>query len=77
MKKLKLDLDTVRVDSFDTGDANGRGGTVRANSGASSDCSLHPPQTCLGNTCWDSCGGSCDSLCGYNPTQAYWNTICV
>ncbi|HET7229249.1 MAG TPA: hypothetical protein VFJ16_04570 [Longimicrobium sp.] len=60
--KLKLDLDEVRVISFDTG-GSGRRGTVQANSGVSSDCSLHPPQTCLGNTCWDSCGGSCDSLC--------------
>lgn len=62
MKKLRLDLETVRVDSFAI-DGKGGHGTVRANSGVSSDCSLHPPQTCIGNTCWDSCGGSCDSLC--------------
>jgi hypothetical protein len=62
MKKLKLDLEAVPVDSFATGGEDGRG-TVRANSGVSSDCSLHPPQTCIGNTCWDSCGGSCDTLC--------------
>jgi hypothetical protein len=76
MKKLKLDLDTMRVESFSTGASGGKG-TVRANSGVSSDCSVYPPHTCQGNTCWDSCGGSCDALCGYNPTQAYWNTICV
>ena len=76
MKKLKLDLEAVRVDSFDTGDADGRG-TVMANSGVSSDCSLHPPATCQGNTCWDSCGGSCDSLCGWEPSHAYYNGICV
>jgi len=62
MKKLKLDLEAVRVDSFAT-DASGGRGSVLANSGVSSDCSLHPPETCLGRTCWDSCGGSCDSLC--------------
>ena len=62
MKKLKLDLDNVRVESFVIDGANGNG-TIRAYSPPSSDCSLHPPQTCLGNTCWDSCGGSCDSLC--------------
>jgi len=77
MKKLKLDLETVRVESFATGDdAEGRG-TVRANSGVSSDCSFHPPETCRGNTCWDSCGGSCDSLCGWYPTQYYYNGVCV
>ncbi|HEX9939176.1 MAG TPA: hypothetical protein VGB15_18680 [Longimicrobium sp.] len=62
MKKLKLDLEAVRVDSFAI-DASGRRGTVQANSGVSSDCSLFPPETCRGNSCWDSCGGSCDSLC--------------
>jgi hypothetical protein len=77
MKKLKLDLETVRVDTFDTG-ASGGSGTVQANSGGvSSDCSLHPPETCQGNTCWDSCGGSCDTLCPWDPSRAYFNTICI
>lgn len=76
MKKLKLDLETVRVDSFATGIGGGRG-TVKANSGVSSDCSFQPPETCGGNTCWDSCGGSCDSLCGWIPSKVIYNGVCV
>jgi hypothetical protein len=30
MKKLRLDLDTLRIDSFDAGSAEGGGGTVHA-----------------------------------------------
>lgn len=76
MKKLKLDLERVRVESFATGVAEGRG-TVLAKSGVSTDCSLFPPETCQGNTCWDSCGGSCDTLCGWVPSRVYYNGVCV
>jgi hypothetical protein len=76
MKKLKLDLEMVQVDSFATGGEKGRG-TVKANSGVSSFCSFRPPATCQPDTCWDSCGGSCDTLCGWVPSQAYYNGACV
>ena len=76
MKKLKLDLEKMRVESFSIGGGEGRG-TVQANSPQSTDCSLYPDYTCIGNTCWDSCGGSCDPLCGYQPSRVYYNGACV
>lgn len=45
MSKLTLDIDELKVDSFDTGDEQGGRGTVRGNAA-------------LGCTCWDTCGGS-------------------
>lgn len=53
MRKVKLELDALTVDSFDTGhDAVKREGTVRAHGRTEE-------QTCIGNTCWDSCDGVC------------------
>jgi hypothetical protein len=62
MKKLKLDLDDLRVDSFDTTPAAAAGerGTVHG----------QYPETYRGcntdeETC-DSCFGSCGDTCGYS-----------
>ena len=77
-KKLKLDLESMKVESFDTDEALKGRGTVRGNSGVSSDCSFDPPDTCdRWQTCWDSCGGSCDSICSPPPSYYYYNGVCV
>ncbi|HEU4882963.1 MAG TPA: hypothetical protein VFT45_11970 [Longimicrobium sp.] len=50
MRKLKLDVDQLTVDSFDTKASDGaRAGTVQG---------FAPP------TFWESCNGSCDYTCG-------------
>jgi hypothetical protein len=41
MKKVKLDLDTLAVDSFSTATAEGRGGTVQAH-----EAPTYPYKTC-------------------------------
>jgi hypothetical protein len=60
MKKLRLELDALRVETFDAGAGDGRG-TVR---GRESD-----PWTCAGDP--ESCGGSCDASCtgGCDPSD--------
>lgn len=50
MKKIKLNLDTLRVDSFEAG-GMGRTGTVHAHD-------TWGPR-CGGSTNWDSCNESC------------------
>ncbi|HEU0052713.1 MAG TPA: hypothetical protein VFQ39_06035 [Longimicrobium sp.] len=73
MKKLKLEMDALRVESFDTRAEDGGGGTVRGLASYPEACD--PPSdsqdpaigtcgwnTCAGDTCWYSCGGSCN--CG-------------
>lgn len=61
MKKLRLDLDSLEVESFDTAEADEKRGTVQARATA------YPGgpscvNTCNVNdwTCWESCGyGTC------------------
>ncbi len=65
MHKLKLDLDRLIVESFDT-DASGiaRRGTVRGHSGFSVGAFTCVVNTC--DSCYDtcySCGGSCGAGC--------------
>lgn len=71
MKKMSLDLDTIRVDSFSaTPEAAEEAGTVEANDasfayscgntycGSCPSCATNChtcDPTCIGNTCWDSC----------------------
>ena len=47
MKKMTLDVDALRVESFQTADASGGRGTVRAHDGA---CTVAPEGTCV-KTC--------------------------
>lgn len=55
MKKLKLDLDAVRVDTFDTGAGRPRGaGTVHARQEDGIRGTENSPCTL-----WESCPGSC------------------
>lgn len=67
MQKRKLDIDHLQVESFETGDADGLRGTVRAHETGPTACN---PATCdTGfHTCWDSCDpeGTCALSC--NPS---------
>jgi len=74
MRKLRLDLEQLAVDSFGTGEARGVG-TVRARSDSGPDVCLQPvdgefvaitatvvqtcPVTCQGDTCYISCVTRC------------------
>jgi hypothetical protein len=54
MKKLRLELDDLRVESLETGRDEARKGTVGAHAQT-----IDGP-TCDGrSTCWDSCDGVC------------------
>jgi hypothetical protein len=54
MNKLKLDLDTVRVESFETSAEGRQGGTVRGND---SGADWNYTNSCPGTTCpWTGCG---------------------
>jgi hypothetical protein len=48
MRKLHLDIDGIRVESFPTGEADGYPGTVRAHSDASNQATC---DTCQGPNC--------------------------
>lgn len=66
MRKLKLDLETLAVESFHTGSERNRAGTVHgyvtlAAQGCNTDMSCQG--TCGGNTCWDTCGGCPSYYC--------------
>lgn len=73
MKKLSLDLDTLAVESFATGDGDGTRGTVRANS-ATLGCSEYW-------SCLDTCG-ICDgneshrATCGNGSRCGYTFEFC-
>ena len=74
MKKLKLDLDDLRVDSFDTTPTAGASerGTVFGQYLETA------PRWCAtdGDTC-DTCGGSCDGTLGNQPPHigAIWRWV--
>lgn len=57
MKKLKLSLDELMVDSFQAAPSDGERGTVRGAEFAT-----------LEETCWNSCNGTCK----YNTCNAPW-----
>jgi hypothetical protein len=58
MRKVKLEIDALAVESFDTGrDAAKREGTVHAHVATDPTCQN---QTCrFAETCYDSCDGVC------------------
>jgi hypothetical protein len=59
MKKLKLRLDDLRVDTFDTSAGRKEKGTVFGEQ-----CTCYTQCTCPGcPTCYASCNGSCDASC--------------
>lgn len=69
MRKLRMDLADVRVESFIVGAALARGGTVPAHLAATGNdpqvtCGASCAatcETCAGNTCESACRGSCAS----------------
>ncbi len=66
MKKLKLELDALKVESFESGAAGERGGTVRGNAPATALCdSIQICSIKNGNASFDgSCGLECTGTCG-------------
>lgn len=59
MKKLRLQLDDLRIDSFDTTAPQKAKGTVFGEQ-----CTCYTNCTCPGcPTCYQSCNGSCDASC--------------
>jgi hypothetical protein len=74
MKKLKLELDDIKVDSFVPGKEGGRG-TIRANCACCCCCPCCCTCCCTydpscGGTCGNSCGGTCDASCFYRDCSA-------
>jgi hypothetical protein len=88
MKKLKLEIDALAVESFDTFVAPDGEGTVRGLESYPNGC--FPPSgsvdpaidscayaTCAGDTCWQSCNGTCN--CGGSagcPQESAGYTYC-
>src|SRR6476620_11977251 len=83
MRKLKLEIDALRVESFDTSASALGAGTVRAHAdlvGAEEEYAITTPQTqqpscfgsckisCLG-TCLNSCGGTCAVSCNFDCSE--------
>ena len=83
MRKLTLNPDSLRVESFEVRDGGMHGGTVH---GYSYPNQCDPPSdsidpvfntcqfaTCAGGTCWQSCNGTCNcGTAGCQPwTAAY------
>ena len=69
MRKLRLQLEELEVDSFETSPLRHRRGTVAAHAthfgtcGTTCDDYTCVEQTCMGgqHTCWDSCDTACNS----------------
>ena len=59
MRKTRLTLDDLDVQSFSTGDGDGRRGTVRAHDAPTDqvECPTADPEW---DTCWQTCVGTCD-----------------
>ena len=69
MKKLSLDLDTLAVDSFDTGESISLNGTVQANESGDQPTPTPPEHPC---TCFNTC--LCRTnyyYCGTGPDTIY------
>jgi hypothetical protein len=72
MKKMKLDFDALDVESFDTAEVEERVGTVHG--AAQTEWNTCPGygETCGGgDTCWDSCNGTCRCVTGPGSCDAY------
>ena len=75
MKKLKLNLDDLKIDSFEINTVNDHGrGTVKGDGSGLPTCD--GPETCGGDTCQFSCDGdSCDITC-ISPTECCATFTC-
>jgi hypothetical protein len=92
MRKLKLEIDALRVESFDTRATVAGTGTVRGRADAvgmeDEYVAITTPQTqkvscigtcnisCLG-TCLISCGGTCDDLCSLGCSDGCTVQTCL
>jgi len=84
MKKLTLELDALRVDTFDTGEGGGRG-TVRGRDYSEYwPCETEPyddsvnycsPSPTAAATCGSTCGSTCAGTCGCGATQNQWSCV--
>ncbi|HEX6042545.1 hypothetical protein [Longimicrobium sp.] len=71
--KLKLNLDQLSVDSFDTSASQRPSGTVFGEQ-----CTCYTACTCPGcPTCDASCNGTCGGTCGENTCAASCNGTCA
>lgn len=87
MAKLKLEIDALRVESFDTTEAaRAAAGTVRAHNDAMEEelVAITTPQTrefsCLGTcklSCWGTCDLSCDALCSLGCSDGCTAQTCL
>jgi|GEM_PF-2172662 len=62
MKKLKLEIEALEVQSFDTGDRDARSGTVRAHQ-QSKRCGYSEEECNTTDEHWKTCGVSCVLMC--------------
>jgi hypothetical protein len=89
MRKLRLEIDALAVESFDTHAVAEGAGTVRGMASYPDGC--FPPSdsqdpfldtcgyaTCAGNTCWYSCNGTCNcGTVGCPPPESAGYTYCM
>ncbi|HSU17150.1 pinensin family lanthipeptide [Longimicrobium sp.] len=75
MRKMKLDVDDLRVTSFETHVEEKERGTVRGH--VATEWNTCEGGTCNGQqTCWDSCDGVCGTY--YCVTDgSCWNYSCI
>lgn len=83
MKKLRLSLDDISVDSFATLSTRVRTGTVAAHDNSNTtcfqiicDCSGHTCDPTCGNSCNGTCHASCNGTCNGCPNPSD-NGTCV
>ena len=62
MKKLKLEIEALEVQSFDAGTRGARPGTVRAH-GQSERCGYSEAECNTNDVHWKTCGNSCINAC--------------
>jgi hypothetical protein len=84
MEKLRLDLDDLRIESFEAGESAGRG-TVRGRGYSEyRPCETEPyddsinycsPAPTAAATCAYTCGNSCGGTCGCGVTQGQWSCV--
>ncbi|HEX8690809.1 MAG TPA: hypothetical protein VF746_00060 [Longimicrobium sp.] len=91
MRKLRLDLEQLHVETFDTGpeDPDGRGtveaykvravtyGTCWQSCSPEDTCPDNCSQSCPGVTCAETCPYSCDTTCGSGGTDTGTDTVTV
>jgi hypothetical protein len=68
MKKLKLQIDDLAIESFETATVAAEEGTVMAH-GTKDTCDP-AIGTCFGYTCYATCAGTCPDSCAYTCDPA-------